>query len=38
MSALVFDTHALIWMLVDPPKLSSTATDAIKQAVTSAEE
>jgi PIN domain nuclease of toxin-antitoxin system len=33
MSAVVLDTHALIWMLVDPPKLSSAATDAIKQAV-----
>ncbi len=37
MSAIIIDTHALIWMLVNPPKLSSAATSAIKQAVNDGE-
>ncbi len=32
MSAVVADTHALIWYLLDPPKLSTKALSAIRQA------
>ena len=33
MSAVVVDTHALIWMLSEPSKLSPAAVNAIKRAV-----
>jgi len=32
MSAVVADTHALIWYLLDPPKLSSKALSAMREA------
>ncbi|HKV40548.1 MAG TPA: type II toxin-antitoxin system VapC family toxin [Blastocatellia bacterium] len=33
MSALASDTHALVWLLVEPAKLSIAATSAFQQAV-----
>ena len=33
MSAVVTDTHALVWLLIDPGKLSGPATTAFQEAI-----
>lgn len=38
MPGLVLDTHAFVWMLMSPERLSETARRAVEQAVASADE